>query len=191
LDADEVVSPELRDEIQKIFTEGHKLERVTAFSMPRLSWCCGRWIHHGDWYPDRQTRLWRKDAALWGGGNIHEKLTINGRVEQLHRDLLHFSLDSLDSHLAKISVYSNCFAQDKIAQGYRPSIFDLTLRPIWRFLRCYLLRGGFCDGWVGFYLAWQTAFACLTRYAKVREALTNNTVCLTSPSSSSPATPAH
>ena len=191
LDADEVVSSELLTEMQKVFAEGCTLEQFSAFSMPRLSWCCGRWIRHGDWYPDRQVRLWRKNAAQWEGGNVHEKLAINGKVGQLHGDLLHFSLDNLDRHLAKISVYSNCFAQDRIARKCKPGIFDLVVRPFWRFVRCYLFRGGFRDGWVGFYLAWQTAFACLIRYAKVREALSKNTVCLTSPSSSSPATPVH
>jgi len=186
LDADEVVSPELRNEIGKLFAVGAP-ERFAAFDMPRLSWCCGRWIRHGDWYPDRQIRLWRKGAAQWGGGNVHEKLAVNGPLGRLQGDLLHFSMDNLDRHLTKISIYSNCFAQDWIAQGRKPGVFDLAVRPLWRFLRCYVVRRGFLDGWVGFYLAWQTAFACLTRYAKVREALAT---CSTSPSSSSPATPA-
>jgi glycosyltransferase involved in cell wall biosynthesis len=183
LDADEVVSPELRKEIEGVVRE----TGFVAYDMPRLSWCCGRWIRHGDWYPDRQIRLWRKGAAQWGGGTVHEKLAVSGPLGHLRGDLLHFSMDSLDRHLSRISEYSNCFAKDWLAQGRKPGLFDLAVRPLWRFMRCYFLRLGFLDGWVGFYLAWQTAFACLTRYAKVREALAS---CPTSPSSSSPATPA-
>lgn len=186
LDADEVVSTELRDDIGKLFADGRP-KGFAAFDMPRLSVCCGHWLRHGDWYPDRQIRFWRKGAAQWGGGSVHEKLVVDGPLGHLRGDLLHFSMDSLDRHLERISEYSTCFAQDWIAKGRRPGAVDLVLRPFWRFLRCYFLRLGFLDGWVGFYLAWQTAFACLTRYAKVREALAT---CSTSPSSSSPATPA-
>jgi glycosyltransferase involved in cell wall biosynthesis len=59
LDADEAISPELSDEIQKLFSEPEKLQPFAAFRFPRLTFFCGRWIRHGDWYPDHQTRLWR------------------------------------------------------------------------------------------------------------------------------------
>lgn len=63
LDADEVVSGELKSEIQGLFARPEQFSDIAAFSFPRCTYYCGRWIRHGDWYPDRQIRLWRRETA--------------------------------------------------------------------------------------------------------------------------------
>ena len=192
LDADEVVSPELQRDIAGLLERAGEAERCAAYNFPRCTFYLGRWIRHGDWYPDFQTRLWQRGRAQWRGTDPHDKLVSDGPVGRLRGELLHYSMESLDRQLAKISAYGDYFAQNCVARGYTPGALDFAVRPLWRFLRCYVLRLGFLDGWVGFYLAWQTAFACLTRYAKARESLmpSASSPCSTSPSSSSPATPA-
>jgi glycosyltransferase involved in cell wall biosynthesis len=170
LDADEVVSPELREEIQRTFADERRLEQFAAFSFPRLCWYCGRWIRHGDWYPDRATRLWRKGRAEWAGGNIHEKLRVNGPVAKLRGDLHHYSRESINEHLEKIVPFSDEFVKQHAGKGGLPGAFDLALRPLWRFVRAYFLRLGFLDGWPGYYIACHTAFSTVVRYAKVRDA---------------------
>ena len=67
LDADEVVSPELRQELEGLFAENQGAQAFAACSLPRLTKFCGRWIRHGDWYPDRVRRLFRRGAARWAG----------------------------------------------------------------------------------------------------------------------------
>lgn len=199
LDADEAVSPELQREIAGLFECAGEAERFAAYSFPRCTLYLGRWVRHGDWYPDLQTRLWQRGRAEWRGVDPHDKLVADGPAGRLRGELLHYSMENLDRQLAKISAYGDYFAQHCVARGYVPSALDLAVRPLWRFLRCYFLRLGFLDGWVGYYLAWQTAFACLTRYAKAREAMMSArppapascSSCSTSPSSSSPETPAH
>lgn len=192
LDADEVVSPELQREIAELLERTSDAVRCAAYCFPRCTFYLGRWIRHGDWYPDLQTRLWQRGRAQWRGTDPHDKLVADGPVGRLRGELLHYSMESLDRQLAKISAYGDYFARDCAARGYKPSGLDFAVRPLWRFLRCYFLRFGFLDGWVGFYLAWQTAFACLTRYAKAREVLMPSAAspCSTSPSSSLPETPA-
>src|SRR5271169_1604623 len=96
LDADEIVSPELRGELERLFANKSLLERFAAFSVPRLTMFCGRWIRHGDWYPDRTTRLWRKDRAQWGGIDPHAKLAVNGEIQKLNGNLLHHNAESID-----------------------------------------------------------------------------------------------
>src|SRR5215470_5178443 len=86
LDADEVVSDELREEIQQALSNSQN-GQFAAFSYPRLSWYCGRWIRHGDWYPDRQNRLWRRGRAHWGGVDPHAKLIVDGEVKKLRSNL--------------------------------------------------------------------------------------------------------
>jgi glycosyltransferase involved in cell wall biosynthesis len=166
LDADEAVSSRLRDEIVGAVADRGAGE-FAAYSFPRLSRFGGRWIRHGDWYPDRQTRLWRKGKAHWGGVDPHDKLIIQGRVGRLRGDLHHFTSDSIDSRVRKIIPFSDEFVRQH-AQVH-PSLFDLVLRPWWRFFRAYVLRLGFLDGWEGYYIASHMAFSTLVRYAKLRE----------------------
>jgi glycosyltransferase involved in cell wall biosynthesis len=170
LDADEVVSPELREEIQRTLTDPRSVERFAAFSFPRLCWYCGRWIRHGDWYPDRCTRLWRRGRAEWGGGHIHEKLRVDGAIGKLHADLHHYSRESINAHLQKIIPFSDEFVRQHLAAGQKAGRLNLAVRPLWRFLRAYFLRFGFLDGWQGYYIAWHNAFATAVRYTKIREA---------------------
>lgn len=170
LDADEVVSPELRREIQELFTAGDKLEPFAAFSFPRLTMFCGRWIRHGDWYPDRGTRLWRRCRAEWAGGQIHEKLQVDGSTGNLRGNLLHYNAMKLDDQIAKIILYSDAFVRDALEHRRRAGWFDLAMRPSWRFVRAYFIRLGFLDGVQGLSIAWLTAFYTFLRYAKVREA---------------------
>jgi glycosyltransferase involved in cell wall biosynthesis len=173
LDADEAVSPKLRDEIQKLFSEPEKLRRFNAFSFPRCTFYCGRWIRHGDWYPDRQTRLWRRGAAEWGGVDPHDKLIVRGKIGRLRHELLHHNAESIDRQISKISRYSEGFLRDAQARGRGASGFDISFRPAWRFARGYFFRLGFLDGWQGCHIAWMTAFYTATRYAKVRAAQEN------------------
>ena len=165
LDADEEVTPELRAEIQRALGDPGS---HAAFCFPRLTQFCGRWIRHGDWYPDRQTRLWRRGRVHWSDAQVHESPQVNGTVGRLHAELRHDLAETIDRQIAKISTYTEAFAQAAETQNRSAGGFDLLLRPGWRFVRSYLLRLGFLDGWQGIYIAWMTAFYTATRYAKVR-----------------------
>lgn len=169
LDADEVVSAELRGEIQALFRSPDRLEQNAAWRFPRTTEVRGRFIKHGDWYPDRQTRLWKSGSANWGGVNPHDKLEVNGAVRNLNGDLLHYGVLSLNQQLSKIPSYTDHFVDDRMARGRRASSLDLWFRPWWTFVRGYVVRLGFLDGWQGLYVARMNAFTTATRYAKLRE----------------------
>ena len=170
LDADEVVSPELRAEIQNLFSAPAKLAPFTAFSLPRCSFYLGRWIRHGDWYPDRKIRLWRRGQAGWGGTDPHDALLVQGAVGRLQGDLLHYSMDSLNHHVRKTIAYSDTFARQQMERGRAAGNWQMWFRPWWRFVRGYVLRLGFLDGWQGYVIARMVALETFLRYAKVRAA---------------------
>jgi glycosyltransferase involved in cell wall biosynthesis len=174
IDADEVVSDELRDEIITVFKNLGSRPPPAAYGFPRLSFFCGRWIRHGDWYPDRKVRLWRKEAGEWQG-DPHEKLVLQGRVIFLRSNLLHYSNESIDHILKKIGHFSSIFVRRCQTEQRRVGWADLAIRPFWKFFRAYFLRLGFLDGWPGYYIAWMDAFSTVTRYAKVIEAGQNRT----------------
>jgi glycosyltransferase involved in cell wall biosynthesis len=167
LDADEAVSPELRTEIARLF-EGRA--DYCAYSFPRCSFYLGRWIRHGEWYPDRCARLLRRDKAQWGGTDPHGRLQIDDPVGKLRGELLHYTSEGLNQQVAKAVVYADEFARQREAGGKEVSGVDLVFRPPWRFVRGYFFRLGFLDGWSGFTIAWMTAFYTFLRYSRAREA---------------------
>jgi glycosyltransferase involved in cell wall biosynthesis len=170
LDADEVVSPALRDEISRTITHPDATSEFAAYSFPRCTLFGGRWIRHGDWYPDRQVRIWRRGQAYWSSTHLHEKLIVQGKTGRLGNDLLHYSMDNLDHFTRKSIMVSNLFVREKLEHHLRSSLTAIWLRPLWRFVRGYFLRLGFLDGWQGYVIARMVAFETFLRYAKVREA---------------------
>lgn len=166
LDADEVITPELQAEITAATGQSRP---AIAYEFPRCTFYCGRWIRHGDWYPDRVLRLWQRGAARWAGEEPHAYLAVTGRTGRLKSDLLHYSNESIARHVAKIVPYQAGFVQSQRAAGKTAGFLELAVRPLWRFLRAYVFRLGFLDGWQGFYIAGLNAFSSLTRYALLRE----------------------
>ncbi len=172
LDADEVVPPVLAEEIATAIATAPA--DVGAFSIPRCTEFLGRWIRHGDWYPDRVVRLSRREGSRWGGDDPHALLYVQGRTARLKSDLLHYSNESIDRMVQKTVSYSDAFVKTARAAGRTAGWFDLAIRPLWRFIRGYFLRLGFLDGLPGYYIAWSSAFQVATRYVKLHEATTRN-----------------
>ena len=168
LDCDEELSQELRDSIVEFFKsgdsawfQGGRFNRKVCF--------LGRWITHGDWYPDRQLRLVQRDKARIGGIDPHDKVELQGRFKQLRGDLLHDSFPTIKSYLDKITPYSDDFLELQIRKGKRWSLAANLLRPLWRFFRAYILRLGFLDGFPGFWIASATTFSVFIRYSRKYE----------------------
>ena len=170
LDADEEVPPVLWAEIAAVIGDPARNRPYAAFKFPRCSYYCGRWIRHGDWYPDRCIRLWKKGYAHWVGNGIHERLKVDGCIGRLHHDLLHYTAETINHQIAKTVKYADVFAQRCLDQAKPVYFLDLLIRPSWRFVRGYVLRLGFMDGWQGFTIAWLTAFYTFLRYVRAREA---------------------
>ncbi len=168
LDADEEVSPALRDGIAAFFGDA---DQYSGARFPRKVWFIDRWITHGDWYPDYCLRLFRRDRARWGGDAfVHEKIVCEGDVATLRGDLHHYSFPTLSAHVAKINPFADLFLSQQQSRGKRFSAVAATLRPGWRFFRAYVIRRGFLDGFPGLYIAWATAFGAFVRYSRLYEA---------------------
>lgn len=168
LDADEVVSPELRAAITR-FVEADG-DGADAAEFARCSHFMGRWIRHGDWYPDRCLRLIRRGAGAWGGDRDHTRIITTGRITRLSGDLLHHPYRNMGAQVRKIAAQSDDFVEKAVETGRtRFSLFKVLTRPPFRFLRAYLLRLGFLDGFPGFYIAASNAFAVMLKHARLRE----------------------
>lgn len=169
LDADEEVSPALRQELESFF-HGGKHARFAGARFPRRVWFIDRWITHGDWYPDLSLRLLRRGQARWGGDEfVHEKVETDGLVATLRGDLLHYPYASLAVHQRKIAAYAELFARQRSEAGTTVALPFIFVRSCWRFVRGYILKAGFLDGFPGFVAAMLTAHYTFLRYACLYE----------------------
>jgi glycosyltransferase involved in cell wall biosynthesis len=166
LDADERLSPKLKEEIMQL----NKQEPgCSGFSMPREVFYLGRWIRHSGWYPDRKIRLFQKEKARWEGEYVHEKLVIEGEVKKLNGSIHHFTYLNIADHLRRINTFSDLGAQKLYAQNKKCRWYHLLFLPFFRFLRAYILKAGFLDGFAGFVISVLDAYSVFARYAKLRE----------------------
>jgi glycosyltransferase involved in cell wall biosynthesis len=168
LDADEAVSPELKADLLAWLAPAPA--EFSGARFPRKVWFLGRWITHGDWYPDLSLRLIRIGQGQWGGdAHVHEKMQCDGPVATLRGDLYHHSFPTIASHLAKMTPFADLFLRQAEEQGKRFTWAAILFRPSWRFFRAYFLRRGFLDGFPGLYIAGATAFAVFVRYSRLYE----------------------
>jgi glycosyltransferase involved in cell wall biosynthesis len=166
LDADERLSPELREEILALLSEEPD---SAGFSMPRQVFYLGRWIRHSGWYPDRRVRLFRKDRAHWEGEYVHEKLVIAGETRTLAGSIHHYTYRNISEHLARIDRFSSLGAQKLYAAKKKCRWYHLLVFPSARFVKSYLLKLGFLDGFAGLVISVLNGYAIFVRYAKLRE----------------------
>ncbi|MDB4673196.1 glycosyltransferase family 2 protein [Verrucomicrobiales bacterium] len=167
LDSDEELSKELREQIEAFFEGDHTTYAGASF--PRKVWFLGKWITHGDWYPDRKARLARRDACKWVGSIEHDKLQVDGKVLKLSADLHHYSFPSINRYVEKINVFGDAYLERQKAAGKNWSLGGNVFRPIWRFIRCYFLRLGFLDGFPGLWIATGIAFQTFVRHSRTYE----------------------
>jgi glycosyltransferase involved in cell wall biosynthesis len=166
LDADERLSPELREELLTLVKQE---PLCSAFSIPRRVFYLGKWIRHSGWYPDRKIRLFRKDRARWEGEYVHEDLVVDGRVNKLKGAIHHFTYRNISDHLTRINHFSDLGAQKLYAQKKKSRWRHFTVLPVSRFLKSYILKGGFLDGFAGLVISVLNGYAIFVRYAKLRE----------------------
>ncbi len=169
LDSDERVSPELAEEIEAL-KKATQEPAVTAYKFPRHTFYLGRLIRHC-WYPDIKPRLFLKARVSWKGELVHEALDIDGPVGSLHGPLFHYSYRDISDHVRRIDFYTSRAARKLLRQGRRRTLIGSTLLPLWAFLRFYIIRFGFLDGWPGFVIAALTSYSVLLKYLKLRELL--------------------
>ena len=165
LDADEALSPELKEKILNV----KKNWEADGYAFNRLTNYCGQWIKHCGWYPDRQLRLWDSRKGEWQGENPHDRFVMNPGciVKRLPGNLLHHSFYSIEDHMKTMDFFTTISAKIRFEQGKKPSFVQLLLGPIYKFFRSYILKGGILDGLLGFIICMNSAHSNFLREAKL------------------------
>ncbi len=165
LDADERVSDLLRASI----VETLQAPRFQAYRMPRCNRFMGRWLRHGEGYPDWSLRLFDRRVANWSEDEVHEKVLTTSPAGSLQGDLLHESQESIAAYLEKQNRYTSLQAEHLCRQGKRGSNGQLVFSPLLRFVKFYFLRRGFLDGTPGLVHILIGCFNSFVKYAKLHE----------------------
>jgi glycosyltransferase involved in cell wall biosynthesis len=142
VDADERVGDALRASIEAALAApaGH------AYRFPRRNRFMGRYLRHGEGYPDWSLRLFDRRHARWSDDVVHEKVLTDATVGDLAGDLLHDSAETVETYLAKQDRYTTLAAEAALARGKRATVAHLLLSPLIRFIKFYFVRLGFLDG---------------------------------------------
>jgi glycosyltransferase involved in cell wall biosynthesis len=166
IEADERVSAQLAAAIRAVFAQ--ETPPACAYAIARRNRFLGRWLTHGEGYPDWTVRLFDRRRARWSDDVVHERVIADGPVARLRGDLMHASAESIDAYIAKQNRYTSLQAAALHARGDRASAARLALAPLARFVRFYVLKLGFLDGAAGFAHIAIGAFASFLKYAKLR-----------------------
>ena len=163
VDADERVAPALRAEIERVLGDPG---RADGYWIHRANHFLGQPIRGAGWQRDRVLRLFDRTKGAYQPLHVHAEVEIRGRVGSLRERLQHHTYRSLDQYFEKFQRYTRWSAEDLKQRGVRASLPRLLFRPWLRFLRMYVLEGGFREGRHGLVLCWLAAFSVFTKYAR-------------------------
>lgn len=171
LDADEVLSPELKESIVQIkknfVADGYKFNRLTNYA--------GHWVRHGGWYPDTKLRLWKAGSGSWQGQNPHDEFRLSeGKPVKLKGDLLHYSIDSVEEHKKVIEKFSSIAAKAMYSKSKKGYWYKQYFNPFVKFIKYFFLKLGFLDGRTGFIVAWYSSYATYLKYNKLGKLYAEN-----------------
>jgi glycosyltransferase involved in cell wall biosynthesis len=165
IDADEVVTTDLRTEIEKALQQ----QKFNGYYIPRLSSYCGRQIRYGGWWPDYVLRLFRRNTGYFTESVVHERIVVQGEIGNLTSPLLHDAFVSLDEVLRKVNDYSSLGAEMLRQKGVQSSLSKAIFKAFWIFIRTYLLKAAFLDGRQGLMLSISNAEGTYYKYVKLLE----------------------
>ena len=172
IDADEAVDEKLANEILRVkenqSSNGYEFNRLTNYN--------GHWVKYCGWYPDVKLRLVSKKQATFVGTNPHDVLQVKGSTLKLDGELLHYSYDSISSHILQTNKFSSIEAKIHHLRGKRATLMKLVSRPCWQFFKDYILKRGFLDGKYGFIICFVNALYVLLTYAKMYDLEQNKNV---------------
>jgi glycosyltransferase involved in cell wall biosynthesis len=163
LDADEELNPEAQAAIQH-----WKVSEPAAagYRWARRAHYLGRWILHSGWYPDYKIRLFDRRRSRWEGAYVHESVKVQGLVETLAGEILHYTCDSLEDHRKRIEYYTELAAREMLDRGEQVGPLTRTFLPPWVFVNSYFVHLGVLDGIQGFWIARMAARYVRRKYSK-------------------------
>ncbi|MEI6631444.1 MAG: glycosyltransferase family 2 protein [bacterium] len=166
LDADEIITPELQDEIRRTL----KSERQeNGFTVPRRNYIGDYWVKYAGWYPSPQLKLFKRDKFRYEEVAVHPRAFMDDPCGHLACDLIHYSYRNLEDFLGKLNNQTTREAEKWFNQHKPMRLGRFIWRSVDRFTRTYIGRKGYKDGFLGFMVAFFAGFYQIMSYLKYRE----------------------
>jgi glycosyltransferase involved in cell wall biosynthesis len=162
VDADELVTPVLRDEIRRVV--GDPAADAVAYEIPRKNFLAGGWVRGGGSFPDRQLRLLRRGAGWYNQVPVHENLIVSGRIGVLAEPFEHGPDRTISDHFRKLNAYSTLSAAQM--SGATPGAIRLALGSLTTVIKLFVIKRGFVDGTRGLILAVMGGLGTFAKYVK-------------------------
>ncbi len=163
LDADETVTPELREEITKMLSSPTE---HSAFSIPLRNYIGNYWVRHSGWYPAKKLRLFKKDLFKYEEVGVHPRVFLTGTCGQLNSDIIHKGYPDFGHFLDSLNRQTTLEAQKWIETNRQMSFAHALRRTVDRFFRTYLRKKGRKDGFIGFMISVFASLYQIMSYAK-------------------------
>ncbi len=165
IDADERISPKLKEEILQLIENGNSKE---AYLLNRKSFFINRFIKHCGWYPDYTLRLFKKSCGIrFNSALVHEKAEYSGDPGKLKYDILHYTDKTFEHYFNKLNKYTGFSSEELYLKGRKASIFDIIFRPAFTFFKMYFLKLGILDGYTGLVLCTLSSVHVFAKYSKL------------------------
>jgi glycosyltransferase involved in cell wall biosynthesis len=168
LDCDELLSEQLQDSIRQIKNslDENSPDEADAYEMPRKTFYVYRWLNHC-WYPDLKIRLFNRINSHWGGTNPHDHIVTRAKnIIRLQGDICHYSFDSISDHLKTIDNFTEIGADEIVRKNKPVSVFSPLTHASWTFIKLYLLKRGFLDGFAGLTVSVLSYMHVFIKYSK-------------------------
>ncbi len=166
IDADEEVTPELRDTIRRILINP---DPEVAYRIKRYPYYLGQRVRFSGWQNDYPLRFFNRQSGNFNFKEVHEAVQFNGKVQRLEAPLKHFTYPTVSSHIQKMDRYTTLSVEETVQKQRSVTVVGAVLRAAFRFFKMYVLKLGFLDGRVGFILCFNSAFGIYLKYIKVWE----------------------
>ncbi|MDR1632113.1 MAG: glycosyltransferase family 2 protein [Dysgonamonadaceae bacterium] len=167
IDADEEVTPELKEHIRIITdsqTPQHEVYKIQFRSV-----CFGKEIKHGGWSGFYRIRLFRNGAGRYDNRQVHESFVTSASIGIIQKDIIHYTYENLEEYFEKFNSYTSKMAMQYREKAKKKSVVSIYLGAKFNFFKSYILQLGFLDGYEGYLLSKAGAMYMLVKYSKLRE----------------------
>ena len=166
IDADEVLSEELKEKIKEIVNGKNKYE---VYDINRCSVCFGKELKYGGWSNQYATRLWKRNSVRVSDNLVHEEFETSLVKGKIKEKIYHYTYLTLSDYITRFDRYTTLGAEEYIKRGKKSSFFNIVINPFFKFIRMYIFRFGFLDGIEGLIIALFSGMYTMTKYFKLKE----------------------
>ena len=166
LDADERVTPELKEEIEKAITDPGEFK---GFIIPRRNYIGDYWVKYGGWYPSGQLKIFKKEEFRWEEAEVHPRAFLKGPANNLKNDLIHYSYKDFEDFVSKMNKQTTLEAKKWVRDKREMGSGKAFWRTLDRFCRTYFRKKAYKNGFTGFMISVFAGLYQILSYAKYRE----------------------